>query len=341
VQVALWTWAGIAKLGPWFSYCITQMMPNTPLLRWVYILDYILKDGNPTYIGKLIAVFGRTTECVMGFICIFSPTRYLGVFTTCGFHCFIISMLPFASVFEWNFFCIFLSIFLFGANDFQISRDVTGLSYLMFAFLAVVCFAIPLVGQLKPDLVPFLLAYRPYTGNWHFTWLIFPERKKVLKKLKTLKTLDSPVVQDDIEKIFGKELAPYYKYFLHAQLTHYPNFRGVIPVCEQLIKENGWKVPELHLEMQLEWANPILGWCLGNGWLVQKSTMKAMQDICKFEKQECYILRVHALGLFERNVRWSLTDLADIDNPRSWTDSFENLASCTACGYTLESKKTD
>jgi len=339
VQFSLWTWAGIAKLGPWFAYCITQMVPNTPLLMWLDVIPLILNGAEPSDLGKLVATFGRLSECFMGLLCLIPATRYLGVFVTCGFHSFIISMMPFASVFEWNFCTIFFSLFLYGANDFQPTRDVTPASYLMFVFLFAVCFAIPLIGNLQPDKVPFLLAYRPYTGNWHFTWLIFPHREKVVKKLKQLKTLDSPVVEDDLKKIFGDKLAHYNKYYLTGTLLHYPNFRGILPVCEKLIEENGWTADEFHIQMQEEWVNCCLGWSLGNGWLVQKSVMEGMQDTCKFDKKQCYIIRVHALGLFERNVRWELTDLADIDNPRFYTATFEELAASGACDYQL--KKED
>jgi hypothetical protein len=41
--------------------------------------------------------------------------------------------------------------------------------------------------QLYPKEVPFLVAFRPYAGNWRFTWHIVDNKARdKLRKLKTL-----------------------------------------------------------------------------------------------------------------------------------------------------------
>jgi hypothetical protein len=53
------------------------------------------------------------------------------------------------------------------------------------AFLALVLVLVPLVGQLYPKVVPFLTAFRPYAGNWRFTWHIVDNKHRhKLRKLK-------------------------------------------------------------------------------------------------------------------------------------------------------------
>eukprot|EP00494_Astrolonche_serrata_P028887 UN29154 len=44
VQLALWFWAGVAKIGPWFKYVVMQMTPNSPLARLIPGLLHALRD---------------------------------------------------------------------------------------------------------------------------------------------------------------------------------------------------------------------------------------------------------------------------------------------------------
>jgi hypothetical protein len=55
-------------------------------------------------------------------------------------------------------------------------------------FLLVVVGVVPLVGQLYPKLVPFLIAYRPYAGNWRFSWHVVDN--KATHKLRKLKCVN-------------------------------------------------------------------------------------------------------------------------------------------------------
>lgn len=64
----------------------------------------------------------------------------------------------------------------------------------MRAFLLFVLCALPLYGQLYPKRVPFLLAFRPYAGNWRFTWHIVDNRHR--HKLRRLRTLEGVFVSE-------------------------------------------------------------------------------------------------------------------------------------------------
>merc|ERR1712203_823781 len=56
----------------------------------------------------------------------------------------------------------------------------------LLVFLTFVLVVLPVVGQLKPTLVPFLLAYRQYAGNWRMgTFLLRKSARPKFEKLKT------------------------------------------------------------------------------------------------------------------------------------------------------------
>ena len=66
---------------------------------------------------------------------------------------------------------------------------------------------VPVFGQLFPRKVPFLVAYRPYAGNWRFSWHVVS--KKAAHKLEKLKTIDTPLFSKVHEETLA-ELNPEY-----------------------------------------------------------------------------------------------------------------------------------
>ena len=78
-----------------------------------YLFKDLPKDVNPSIYASYLALFGIITETLMGSLCTYEPTRLLGVLLTAGLHIFIMSMIPAASVMEWNIFCLWAIGWLF------------------------------------------------------------------------------------------------------------------------------------------------------------------------------------------------------------------------------------
>ena len=85
-QACLWTWAGIAKIGPWMKYVNAFMMPNSKLLAilgiFLPISDMLYKDRkgkngkvdvNPSKFLEFLAQFGCIGEVALGPLCLFYP----------------------------------------------------------------------------------------------------------------------------------------------------------------------------------------------------------------------------------------------------------------------------
>ena len=102
-----------------------------------------------------------------------------------SYHAFIGVCMPFASVLNYS--CMIFAYFLFCQHEFALPGSPA-----LLAFLLLVLIIIPIIGQLNPSLVPFLLAYRPYMGNWRFGWYVV--HKKGLAKHQKLKTTEDPFV---------------------------------------------------------------------------------------------------------------------------------------------------
>lgn len=102
-------------------------------------------------------------------------TRNVGLFCAAVLHCFIILSFPLGAVQEWNICNLLFAFYLFSCETVDVSEQAMSIS--MDARLAVILmftlFLVPLICNLSPDSVDFLLGFRYYAGNWEqSTWLV-------------------------------------------------------------------------------------------------------------------------------------------------------------------------
>jgi len=171
-------------------------------------------------------------------------------------------------------------------------------SPLLCAFLFIVSFAVPAFGQAYPTLVPFLTAYRPYMGNWRFSWYVV--KKSAMEKHKKLKTWANPVAGQDGAWFYGffgalgkqgVDMMPYFDYLLTQYLMLVPGYRPLIPVIERLLQDNGWNIEDIELMHSEPYQNQVFGWSLGTGWIAARECVReAFNDICGFDEKEMYMI---------------------------------------------------
>lgn len=324
-QSMLWFWAGMAKCGPWMKYVNAFMLPNSKLLPILSFMGVpvqkllykdIPHDVNPSaFLGQLahLAVLG---EISLGPLCLFYPT--VGVPLAWCFHLYIISMTPFASVMEWNCFCLFLINALFGQPEYN-GYSVTSLfgavtssmATPLVCFLAFVLFMVPLYGQLYPKEVPFLVAFRPYAGNWRFTWHIVSNKAK--NKLNNLKTLEGIFVNDNAKMLWGSNphFCEQFEDYFTSNMVFFPHFRPIIPMVEELARTKGWGTDDYVTLFNEIFLNAITGWTLGTGFYVRGAYFDAVSSTCGFEKGECYVAVFEPQGLLDHTCEWHLVDITE------------------------------
>jgi hypothetical protein len=320
VQLALWFFAGLAKVGPWMKYVNAFMMPNGLVLRFtnaIGLLKYRQLFANPPHdmapsrLLAHLATFGVLTELSLSPLVFASPT--LGVPLIICFHLYILSMLPFASVNEWNVSCIYFTLFFFKESTIS-AAHVEALDPRLKAFLALVLLAVPIFGQLCPKHVPFLTAYRPYAGNWRFTWHIVSAKAK--HKLNRLKTLEGPFLGDNARTVFGDN--PHFcdqiEDYLTGNMVFFPHFRPIVPIIEKLKADNGWTGHRDCLTFfQETFFNATHGWCLGTGYYARGAYFEALTSTCGFEEKECYLAAFEPQGLLDHTSEWSVVDVTRPD----------------------------
>jgi hypothetical protein len=330
-QGALWFFAGTAKIGPWMKYVMAFMMPNSKFLAaaavaGVPVSDMLYKDRNgqprdvnPSKFLEFLGHFGVMGEVSLAPLCFFLPQ--VGMPVTFLFHGFIISMTPFASVMEWNVFCMYLSYCFFGGvgasagyTGYSLDTLVSTASSLpaaLAAFLALVLLSIPVFGQLHPKLVPFLVAFRPYAGNWRFTWHIVD--KKAEHKLRKLKTLEGAMISENSKMLWGgnPHFCDQFEDYLSGNMVFFPHFRPLIPMVEKLEKRMGWTAGDYTTLFNECFLNAIMGWCLGTGFYVRGAYFDAVASTCGFEKGECFVAVFEPMGLLDHTAEWHLVDITE------------------------------
>lgn len=306
VQLALWSWAGVGKIGPWFQPVIpfitkdsayTWFLPKNLMCKML-VKDYP-NDLNPSTLSTVLAYCGAGLEMFFPLCCSssFYLIRLFGAFGMICYHCFIGICMPFASVFEWNYTCMILSYFLFCHNEFAFPSSTA-----LQAFLLLVLIAIPVLGQLYPCLVPFLLAYRPYMGNWRFGWFVV--HKSALSKHQKLKTTEDPFAGKngvwmyewfEFFRLPSKQsirTMQHWDYLVAGLMMTIPAYRPFVSVMEKLIEDNGWDTDDVLFTHTESYQNQVFGFSLGTGWISARECVReAYNAICGFEKGEMYFVQ--------------------------------------------------
>jgi len=212
---------------------------------------------------------------------------------------------------EWNVLCLYMVQALFSHRSFDLSTS-EDMPPVMALFLAFVLLAVPLYGQLRPKKVPFLTAYRPYAGNWRFSWHIVDAKAR--DKLRRLKVLEGIFVTENARTIWGSSLpsCDQLEDFFTGNMVFFPHFRPLIPVVEKLQALKGWKTHHDYFTLFSEcFFNAVFGWSLGTGWYVRGGYFKAMTQVCGFLPGECYIAVFEPHGLLNHTSEWHVVDITD------------------------------
>lgn len=308
VQLGLWMWAGVAKCGPWFAHVIpflTKDSMHTCCMFQGCMHKLTSKnhphDRNANCFSVFVAWLAAALEIIFPALCCVPANPLANMAGVAGmtmYHIFIANTMPFASVFEWNYFCIIMAIYLFfpgiGAPAFALPT-----SPVLVYFLTAVSIIIPAVGQLNPNLVPFLLAYRPYMGNWRFSFYVL--HKKALHKHEKLTTYENPFTEHNAVWFysllgrFGKQSAESMKewpYILASSILCVPAYRPFISLMEKLCEDNGWNIDDLQFSHSEPYQNQVFGWSLGTGWIATRDcTVEAFNHTCGFAEKEMYFIQ--------------------------------------------------
>lgn len=313
VQLMLWLAVGVSKCGPWFKYVIQVLIKDaiwTPFLPDKFSANLLNKDFEkgdftPSVAARVLAACGALGEWTFPLCAVLGPPgsaiNTFGVFGMMAYHTFIWSTLPFASVFEWQYYTIFMTYFLYRLHPFAVPT-----SPLLLVFLIFVLFVLPVVGQLRPTLVPFLLAYRQYAGNWRMGTVML--RKGARAKFDKLKTYESIYHWEHAPEGMGGERT---SYMTGAPFMVVPQFRGQFSILEAFFKKTGGREDDFYFIGTFMFVNAVNGWNLGGGWEFNRECWrKAVVEVCGLAPGDMYSLMMEPVeNLPPHNLSYRLMDM--------------------------------
>jgi hypothetical protein len=311
VQLAIWFWAGVSKLTVAFGYVVPIMTANNPLLKSPWLRKRLFvsypDDLTPSRLAKTMAHAGTFLEFAAPLTLLFvtqeGPLLWLGMFWVLMLHGFILSNLPIAAVFEWNVLSIYAAFFLFAGHPTVGLFDVGSLPLALYLIAALL--VLPLVGNLAPSRVSFLVAMRYYAGNWAWNAWLF--RNHSYRKLDRLKRA-APLLRQQQERFLPVEQAVEADCGFLAFRTMHLQGRVLGMLLPQATDGNPYQ-QYTYCDGETVAAS-IVGWNFGEGHLADERLVEAVQRQCGFEEGELRVICVEAQPILGSTLHWRIVDAA-------------------------------
>jgi len=308
VQLAIWFWAGVSKLTVAFGYVIPVMTVNNPLVRSAALRQRMFvsypDDLRPSRLGKTMAHAGTFLELAAPLTLLFvthsGPLLVVGMILVLMLHSFIIGNMPAGAVFEWNLVSLYAAFFLFVGHPEVTVLDIGSVPLAL--YLVVGLILLPLIGNLVPARVSFLVAMRYYAGNWAWNaWLFRGDSYKKLDKVKRA----SPLFREQLERFAPQEAANMDSRGMAFRSLHLQGRTLGLLLPKAL---SGRPFQEYNYVDGENVAGSVLGWNFGEGHLCDQRLLQCVQEQCHFEDGDVRALTVESQPLFGSTLHWRIVD---------------------------------
>jgi hypothetical protein len=182
-----------------------------------------------------------------------------------------------------------------GVSPFAIGSPVLA------GLLVVMLVLIPLLGNLFPERISFLLSMRYYAGNWACgVWFL---RGDALHRFEKLKVSAQPVDKQLARFYDPKTVAGMFSRGMGFRLMHLHGRALLLLLPKALPSEQyyGWVDGE-------GMAGRILGWNFGDGHLHGDALLHAVQSQCAFEPGEIRCIFVESQPLGRQTLAYRIVD---------------------------------
>lgn len=308
VQAALWFWAGVSKLNHHFPTVVCVMTSNSPVLRLPWLRRRMYRsfpgDLRPSRLAVAMSHAGTALELSVPIVLLLSPggpSLILGIVLMLVLHTFITSNVPLGVPIEWNVMVVYGTFALFWAHPGVTVLDLGAPA--LAVLLAVLLIGAPLVGNLWPSRLSFLLAMRFYAGNWAYgVWLFRGDSYRKLDRL----TKSAPWVHDQLARFYdrptavgllGKVMA---FRLMHLQGRALPI---LIPRAVDRLEDYEYVDGEIV-------GGIVLGWNFGDGHLHREPLLAAVQAQCGFAPGELRCIFVEGQPLGRATMAYRIHDAA-------------------------------
>ena len=306
VQLALWFWAGFSKLNHHFPTVVCVMTSNGPFTRIPWLRRRMYRDYprdlRPSRLATTMAHAGALLEFGVPLAFVLTPLGtppVVAVVLMLLLHGYITSSVPMGVPIEWNVAVVYGGMALFWAHT-RVPVWSVGPPWLA-ALLLVMLVVLPLLGNLAPARLSFLMAMRYYAGNWAYSiWLFKGETYRKLGKLTT----SSPWVYDQLARFYDRrtsvgllgKVMGFRLMHLHGRALPI-----LVPRAVERLEDYEWLDGEIV-------AGLVLGWNFGEGHLHQEQLLGSIQQQCGFEAGELRCIFVESQPLGRSTLAYRIVD---------------------------------
>ncbi|MER7538402.1 DUF3556 domain-containing protein [Streptomyces sp. NPDC097704] len=310
VMLALWWGAATSKLNHHFPFVVATMMSNAPLLpsrrlKRAFYRDHP-HDLRPSRLPFVLAHVGTLTEYLVPLYLVFlgdgGRWTWAAVLYMAVFHLHILSTVPMGVPLEWNIFFVFSLFHLFGAHG-----DVTVWQlespWLLVVLLPSLLF-LPVLGNLRPDLVSFLPAMRYYAGNWATTAWVFTG--DALDRLTAGLTTSNRLAPHQLETLYDPDTALMTASKIQGWRAMHSHGRAHNGLIDRVTDGQDDAVV---LDGELI-AGFALGWNFGEGHLHDDQLLRAVQARCGFAPGEVRLICLEGQPIHRQTQAYEIHDAA-------------------------------
>ncbi|MFI8347835.1 DUF3556 domain-containing protein [Streptomyces sp. NPDC085596] len=309
IMLAIWWGAATSKLNHHFPFVVATMMSNAPLvpnrLKPLFYRDHP-RDLRPSRLSFLLAHVGTATEYLVPLYLVFigdgGPWTWAALLYMVVFHLHILSTIPMGVPLEWNLFFVFSLFYLFGAHGDLTVWDLH--SPWLLAVIVPSLVLLPLLGNLRPDLVSFLPAMRYYAGNWATSaWLFTGD---ALQRLENGVTTSARLAPTQMVSLYDADTALLLAGKAEGWRAMHSHGRALNGLTERVTHgQDGVTVLEGELI-----AGFAIGWNFGEGHLHDDQLLRAVQARCAFAPGEVRVICLEGQPLHRQTQSYEIHDAA-------------------------------
>lgn len=308
---AIWWGAATSKLNRHFPSVTAVMISNSAVLQFEWLRKKLYKaypnDLRPSTFTHLLAHMGTVIEFTFPLLLVFGDggimTQVALVMMFC-FHLFITSNVPMAVPIEWNFMMVYGAFALFGGNA-SVSAFALH-SPILIGLLILMLVIIPILGNLFPQYISFLLSMRYYAGNWAYSvWLFRGSEaeekldKHIVKASQTVMPQLAHFYDAQTSELLVSKVIAFRAMHLHGRVL-----QDLIPQTVDDIDAYIWRDGELI-------SGVVMGWNFGDGHLHHELLLNAIQKRCQYESGELRCIFVESQPFGRPHLDWRIVDAKD------------------------------
>ncbi len=313
VLVCIWFGAASSKLNHHFPSVVAVMIANTPWNQSRTMKRKLWRnhpeDQRASSFAALAALTGTIMEFSLPALLFITQGGLIGTIAVVGmviFHVHITSTFPLAVPLEWNLFMIFGALFMFGHYG-DVPLDTLSSAPLLVILLASGV-AVPILGNMRPDLISFLPSMRYYAGNWATSQWLFRKDTGTEEKLDSMVKKSAPIVVKQLTTLYDEDMAEIFLSKALAFRAMHPHGRAINGLLPHAAV--GGQVEDYTIREGEFLCGALVGWNFGDGHFHGKQLLDAVQEQCHFKPGELRIITLESQPIQIQRQQYKIWDAA-------------------------------